>query len=63
MLSKELLNILACPVCKGTLKTDNDTQQLACIPCKLYFQVKEGIPVMLVDEAGKTRDPGPGTGN
>jgi uncharacterized protein len=63
MLSKELLEILACPVCKGTLQTDKENRKLTCIPCRLQFQVKEGIPVMLADDTLKSRDAGPGTGN
>jgi uncharacterized protein YbaR (Trm112 family) len=61
MLSNELLNILVCPVCKGILQTDSSSQQLICMPCNLKFQVKDGIPVMLVDEAAKIGESEPGT--
>lgn len=47
---EKLLEILACPVCKVsvTLKDDN---RLVCPQCRRAYPVKEGIPVMLVDEA------------
>jgi len=61
MLSKELLNILACPLCKGTLQSDSSSQQLVCLPCRLKFRVKDGIPVMLLDEACKSVDSESGT--
>ncbi len=51
MLSPDLLNILVCPVCNGELQADEDRQALCCVPCGLAFPVREGIPVMLADEA------------
>ena len=51
MLSKELLDILACPVCKGTLTLLEETSSLLCRHCGLTFPIRDGIPVMLVDEA------------
>ncbi|MEW5745087.1 MAG: Trm112 family protein [Nitrospirota bacterium] len=59
-LSKELLDILACPKCKGDLvyrEAAADDQSgaeaaLICDACKLLYPVREGIPVMLIDEAG-----------
>ena len=51
MISKELLQILACPVCKGALEAVHDTQGLVCRSCGLKFPVRDGIPVMLVSEA------------
>ncbi|HEY3306813.1 MAG TPA: Trm112 family protein [Desulfuromonadaceae bacterium] len=58
MLLDDLLNILACPVCKGSLQMDNRVQKLLCRPCGLGFPIREGIPVMLIDEAEKTNEQG-----
>ena len=52
-LSKELLDILACPKCKGDLKLESDGSGLVCKACKLKYPVKNDIPVMLIDEAEK----------
>ncbi len=49
MLSKELLDILACPVCKGDLLYDKERNVLVCNSCRVYYEVKEGIPVLLPD--------------
>lgn len=50
-----LLEILVCPVCKGPLENRKRTGQhlaeLVCKGCKLAYPVKDGIPVMLEDEA------------
>ena len=51
MLDDELLNILACPKCKGDLDYDRDNEVLICPQCRLKYQVKDDIPVMLIDEA------------
>lgn len=50
MISKELLNILACPICKKEVKLDQES--LVCLGCKKRYPIKDGIPVMLVEEAG-----------
>jgi uncharacterized protein YbaR (Trm112 family) len=47
----KLLDILACPVCKGTLVHLRDPEQLICRADRLSYPVREGIPVMLEDEA------------
>lgn len=51
MMDKKLLEILACPKCKGDLVYKEHEQKLVCEACKLAYPVKEGIPVMLIDEA------------
>lgn len=51
MLSHDLLNILACPACKGELIISDNKQNLLCRDCSLSFPIREDIPVMLVDEA------------
>lgn len=45
------LDILVCPLCKGRLDWNSDTQELICAADKLAFPVKDGIPYMLVTEA------------
>lgn len=52
-LNKELLDILVCPHCKGALTLTQKEDGLICNACKLHYPIKEGIPVMLVDEAIK----------
>ncbi|MCK4396759.1 Trm112 family protein [candidate division WOR-3 bacterium] len=52
-MDKKLLDILACPKCKGDLEYDEKKQKLICRKCKLAYPIKEGIPVMLIDEADK----------
>lgn len=47
----ELLEILACPQCKGALQPGPDQAWLDCDACKLRFEVKDGIPIMLLDQA------------
>ena len=50
-ISDELLKILVCPLCKGDLEYDAKNQELLCYKSKLAYQIKDGIPIMLVDEA------------
>lgn len=50
-LSRELLDILACPRCKGTLLYREEQDRLICETCRLAYPVRDDIPVMLIDEA------------
>jgi uncharacterized protein YbaR (Trm112 family) len=50
-LSQDLLDILACPKCKGTLCLTQNPEGLVCEACKLRYPIKEDIPIMLIDEA------------
>lgn len=50
-LSKELLDILACPQCKGEVLLKEDENTLVCEKCRLAYPVRDDIPVMLIDEA------------
>lgn len=50
-LNKELLDILACPECKGELKLLPKEDGLHCPACKVIYPVKDEIPIMLVDQA------------
>jgi uncharacterized protein YbaR (Trm112 family) len=52
-LSPDLLNILACPKCKGDVRLEPDQRGLVCEPCKLRYLIKDDIPIMLIDEAEK----------
>jgi uncharacterized protein YbaR (Trm112 family) len=49
--SQELLDILACPKCKGDLHLTSAGDGLVCQACKLIYPIKDDIPIMLVDEA------------
>jgi uncharacterized protein YbaR (Trm112 family) len=51
MLSREILEILVCPVCKGDLEYDVENQRLICHACRLKYRIEDDIPNMLVDEA------------
>lgn len=50
-IDKELLEILACPKCKGRVKLNEKKDGIVCDKCRLVYPVKDNIPVMLVDEA------------
>ena len=51
MLDKKLLEILACPICKGELHYDKNAKELICAVDKLAFPIRDGVPVMLTAEA------------
>lgn len=55
MIDKELLEILACPKCKEPVRLDEAAQRLICVSptCGLRYPIRDGIPVMLIDEAEK----------
>jgi uncharacterized protein YbaR (Trm112 family) len=50
-MDKKLLDILACPVCKGPLLYMKDEQELVCKVDRLAFRIEDDIPVMLAEEA------------
>jgi len=52
-ISKELLDILACPKCKGKIYLNEAEDGLICDNCKLIYRIEDGIPIMLIDEATK----------
>lgn len=52
-MDSKLLEILVCPICKGPLSYNKSEQELLCRPCRLGYPVKDGVPVMLEDEARK----------
>lgn len=53
---KNFLDILVCPVCKGSLTYHEDTQELWCLSSRLAFPIKDGIPIMLETEARTLTD-------
>ena len=52
-IDKKLLDILVCPVSKGTLSYNEETEELICEKSGLAYPSKDGIPVMLPEEARK----------
>jgi len=50
-MDKKLLDLLACPVCKGPLKLAKDPEELTCLGDRLAYPIRDDIPVMLVEEA------------
>ena len=52
-IKQELLDILACPQCKGAVRLRDDQQALVCDACRLAYPIRDDIPVMLIDEAEK----------
>lgn len=50
-INKDLLDILACPKCKGDVHLNEKKDGLICDSCKLMYEIKDDIPIMLIDEA------------
>ena len=50
-ISKELLDILACPKCKGDIHLNDSQDGLICEHCKLLYEIRDDIPIMLIEEA------------
>ncbi len=50
-ISKELLGILACPKCKGEISLTDKEDGLICDRCRLLYPIRDGIPIMLIEEA------------
>ncbi len=59
MISKELLEILACPKCKGPVTLTEKKDGLVCKSCMLLYEIRDDIPVMLIDEARKLAEENP----
>jgi len=51
MVDKDLLAILVCPACKQALEYRQNPESLKCTQCRRVYPVKDGIPIMLIDEA------------
>jgi uncharacterized protein YbaR (Trm112 family) len=50
-ISKDILDILACPQCKGPLHFNKTNDGLICEKCRLIYEIKDDIPIMLINEA------------
>lgn len=50
-ISKELLEILACPKCKGDIHLNDAGDGLICDQCRLLYEIRDEIPIMLIEEA------------
>ncbi len=55
-MDKKLLDILACPLCKGRLVFEPIQQELICRIDKLAYPIRDDIPIMLIDEARRLTD-------
>lgn len=55
-INKELLDILACPKCKNDIRLSKDEEFIVCDTCKLLYEIKEDIPIMLIDDAKEVED-------
>ena len=53
MIDKELLDVLACPACKSEVKLEEN--KIVCTKCGRKYPVREGIPVMLIEESEQQR--------
>jgi len=56
-ISDELVETLACPRCRGRVKLSPNGAGLVCGACRLLYEIRDGIPVMLVEEARNMDDP------
>ncbi len=54
-MDSRLLDLLVCPVCKGPLELERAAQELVCPRDRLAFPIRDGIPVMLVEQARDTQ--------
>ncbi len=50
-ISQELLEILACPKCKESVELNETEDGLICDTCQLIYEIRDDIPIMLIDEA------------
>ncbi len=50
-INQELLDILACPQCKGDITLNDEKNGLVCDACRLVYEIRDDIPIMLIEEA------------
>lgn len=50
-INQELLEILACPKCKGEIHLNEAEDGLICEACRLVYEIRDDIPIMLIEEA------------
>jgi uncharacterized protein YbaR (Trm112 family) len=55
-IAQDLLDILVCPKCKGSIYLNTNQDGLICDHCKLCYEIRDDIPIMLIEEA-KHMDP------
>lgn len=55
----KLLEILVCPLTKGPLTYDRNRQELISEQARLAYPIRDGIPIMLIEEARHLNDPAP----
>ena len=60
MIKQELLDILACPKCKNPVELNSDNTGLICRQCSLVYEIRDDIPIMLIDEAKPLEEPSAG---
>ena len=58
-MESRLLEILVCPLCKSALRYDQQRQELVCRADRLAFPIRDGVPLMLEDEARELDAPAP----
>ena len=51
MINQDLLDILVCPKCKGPVTMTESHDGLVCGECKLEYEIRDDIPIMLIEEA------------
>ena len=51
MIKQELLDIIACPKCKGPVQLNDEKNGLICQTCQLVYEIRDDIPIMLIDES------------
>jgi uncharacterized protein YbaR (Trm112 family) len=56
-LDPQLLEIIVCPDCRSALAPDDAASELVCTGCGLAYPVRDDIPILLVDDARRTREP------
>lgn len=56
-IDQRLMKILVCPACHGDLKLLEHDSGIECIACSLLYPIRDGIPVMLVEEAERRSAP------
>jgi uncharacterized protein YbaR (Trm112 family) len=51
MISQQLLDIIACPKCKGPVQLTKNKDSLVCAACRLLYAIQDDVPIMLIDKA------------
>lgn len=55
-IAQELLDMLVCPQCKGEIYLDNNREGLICDACRLLYEIRDDIPIMLIEEARSLKE-------